>query len=196
MTSFVAASAIGYALGAFPSAEVAAKAAARDRQVDVRQEGSGNPGALNAARLLGWGWGLAVLAADMGKGALAGAAGRAIGGDVGAYAAATAAIAGHVAPPQRGFRGGKGVATSAGACLVVFPAYFPIDTAVAALSAITSRDSSSAIRISCAAWTAAAIVWWRRQWSNAWGPQPTIALPLFAAAGSWMIQSRAGWRKR
>ena len=187
---------LGYAVGAFPSADLAARIATRERHHDLHAEGSGNPGALNAAQVLGWRWGIGVLAADMGKGALAALGGRAIGGDPGAYAGAAAAIAGHVAPPRKGMRGGKGVATSAGACLAVFPAYFPIDAAVAALSAVTSQRASSAIRISCAAWVGASLVWWRRQLPNAWGPKPSVALPAFAAAGSLMILARVGWRRR
>ncbi len=132
----LAAGVVGYAAGTFPSADVASRLAGPAR--DVRGEGSGNPGALNAAAVLGPRWGVAVLIADLAKGAAAGALGRALAGDTGAYLAATAAIAGHIAPVWNGFRGGKGVATSAGACLAVFPAYFPIDAGVAALSAATS----------------------------------------------------------
>jgi glycerol-3-phosphate acyltransferase PlsY len=196
VTRVLGATAIGYALGALPSADIAARAASRGRRLDLRAEGSGNPGALNAAQVLGWRWGLSVLAADMGKGALAGLLGRRIAADVGAYSAAAAAIAGHVAPPRHGFRGGKGIATSAGACLAVFPAYFPVDAAVATVSAVTSRNAGSAIRMSCAAWTTAAVLWWRRQLPNAWGPTPSAALPAFAAAGSLLILARVGWTDR
>lgn len=52
----------------------------------------------NAVTVLGPGWGAAVLAADMAKGAVAGAAGRSIAGPTGAYVAATASIAGHIVP--------------------------------------------------------------------------------------------------
>jgi glycerol-3-phosphate acyltransferase PlsY len=189
-----AAFALGYVAGAFPSADLASHVATRAQYRDLRAEGSGNPGALNAARVLGWRWGAGVLATDMAKGAVAAQVGRGIGGGVGAYTAATAAIAGHVAPPRRG-RGGKGVATSAGACVAVFPAYFPIDAGVAALSAVSSSRASTATRISCAAWVAASVLWWRRQLPNAWGPRPTVALPMFAAASSLMILWRVGWRE-
>ena len=111
----LAATAMGYVLGSFPSADLAGRLASRGVPRDLRAEGSGNPGALNAAQVLGTRWGVAVLAADIGKGAAAGRLGRSIGGDLGAYSAATAAIAGHVAPPWSKFRGGKGIATSAGA---------------------------------------------------------------------------------
>ena len=193
----VAAGVVGYLVGTFPSADVAARVARPGR--DLRDEGSGNPGALNAAAVLGRRWGLAVLGADMAKGAVAGAAGRMVAADTGAYVAATASIAGHIAPVWSGFRGGKGVATSAGACLAVFPAYFPIDAAVAAATAVTAQQAERSIQVSCAVWTAAAVLWWRRRLPNGWGPAPGPALAGFAAVSSAMIlakfrASRAGVR--
>ena len=186
----LAATAVGYLFGSLPSADLAGRLASSAQPHDLRAEGSGNPGALNVAEVIGWQWGLGVLAADVGKGASAALLGRAVGGDQGAYAAATAAIAGHVAPPWSNFRGGKGIATSAGACLAVFPVYFPVDVGVATLAAMTSRGTTPTIRWSCAAWTTAAVLWWRRQLPNAWGPQPTTALPAFAALSSVIILTR------
>lgn len=184
----VAAGLVGYLTGTFPSADVAMRLASTG--LDLREEGSGNPGALNAATVLGRNWGLAVLGADMAKGAVAGGLGRAIAGDNGAYLAATASIGGHIAPVWNGFRGGKGVATSAGACLAVFPAYFPIDAAVAATTAITAQHAERSIQLSCAAWTTAAVVWWRRRLPNAWGPAPGPATALFAATSSALILAK------
>ena len=187
---------LGYLAGTLPSAAIATRVAGRD--ADLHQEGSGNPGALNAAAVLGRNWGLAVLGADMAKGAAAGLAGRVVAGDTGAYVAATASVAGHIAPIWTGFRGGKGVATSAGACLAVFPAYFPIDAAVAALSATTSQQAERSMQISCAAWVGAAVVWWRRGLPNGWGPRPSPALAAFAGVSSAMILAkfRAARRSR
>jgi glycerol-3-phosphate acyltransferase PlsY len=184
----VAAGVLGYLLGTFPSAGVATRLAGAGG--DLRDEGSGNPGALNAATVLGRRWGLAVLAADMGKGAAAGGLGRALAGDTGAYVAATASIGGHIAPVWSGFRGGKGVATSAGACLAVFPVYFPIDAAVAFATAAASQQAERSIQISSAAWTVAAVLWWRRSLPNGWGPAPSPALAGFAAVSSVMILAK------
>ncbi len=183
-----AAGGLGYLVGTFPSADIATRLAARG--TDLRAEGSGNPGALNAAAVLGRRWGLAVLAADMAKGAVAGTVGRAVASDAGAYAAATGSIAGHIAPMWNGFRGGKGVATSAGACLAVFPAYFPIDAVVAATSAAASQQAERSIQVSCAVWTASAVLWWRRGLPNGWGPSPGPGLPVFAAVSSAMILAK------
>lgn len=189
LTPTLLATAAGYLAGSIPSADIATRLA-RTNVNDLRATGSGNPGALNAAAVLGRRWGVAVLGADMAKGAAAGVIGRAIAGPSGAYAAATASIAGHIVPVWSGGRGGKGVATSAGACAAVFPAYFPIDAAVAATAAVTARNAERTIWISSAAWVAAALVWWRRGLSNAWGPSPTGGLPLFAIAGATMILAK------
>jgi glycerol-3-phosphate acyltransferase PlsY len=191
----VLAATIGYLAGSIPSADIATRVAGAG--VDLRSTGSGNPGATNAASILGPGWGVAVLAADMAKGTLGAMAGRAVGGDAGAYAAATSAIAGHIAPVWSGFRGGKGVATSAGACLAVFPVYAPVDAAVATVGALRSQRAEEATSLACVAWIAAAVIAWRARLPNAWGPTPGPGLPLFAAAGSAMILAKfAATRRR
>jgi len=186
---------VGYLAGSVPSADIATRFA-RSGLSDLRTTGSGNPGAVNAASVLGRRWGGVVLAADVAKGALAGTAGRAIAGSAGAYAGATAAIAGHIVPVWSGGRGGKGVATSAGACLLVFPAYFPIDAAVAVVGAARTRSAERATQLSCAAWVIASLVWWWRRLPNGWGPPPGPGLPLFAAFGSAMILTKFHVTKR
>lgn len=177
----------GYLLGTLPSADVAARLARRD----VRGSGTGNPGAVNAAVLLGRRWGLAVAAADVGKGWAAAALGQRVGPAT-AHAAATAAVLGHVFPVWTGFRGGKGIATSYGAVLGVFPAYALPDVVVAAAAARATRDPRHAAEVSAALWTAAALVWWRRGLPNLWGPSPTWTLPVSAAVTSGLIS----WRVR
>lgn len=177
---------VGYLLGTFPSADLVTRIATRG-QVDIRAVGSGNPGAFNAIQSVGKGWGGVVLVLDVAKGVAAGAIGRMLGSDVGAYLGATAAIAGHIFPVWSGFRGGKGVATSAGACLAVFPAYVPINFVVAMLGAIGSHRAEVGTRIGCAIWVAAAVAWWAFGWSNLWGPDPTGWLVVFSVLGAGMI---------
>ena len=176
----------GYLAGTIPSAGMASRLA-KGGTVDLWTSGSGNPGALNAAQQLGPAWGVAVLVVDAAKGAAGAAAGGHLAGETGAYLAATTAIAGHIAPVWTRFRGGKGVATSAGTCLAVFPPYFPIDAAVAAMSAAGTRNPQTSIRSSSLLWTVSALVWWRRRWPNLWGPPPTASLPALAAVSSAMI---------
>lgn len=193
--SVVLAAGVGYLIGTLPSADIAARLAG-DGSTDLHADGSGNPGALNTAMVLGPRWGAAVLAADMAKGAAAGAVGRSIAGSAGAYAAAAASIAGHIVPIWSRGRGGKGVATSAGACLAVFPAYFPVDAAVAAAAAGTQRNAERTVWISAVVWVAAATLWWRRRLGNLWGPAPTAGLPLFAMSGAAMIVTKFAATRR
>ena len=56
----IAAATTGYALGTIPSADVAARLATRG-ETDLRDAGSGNPGAVNAMAVLGKGWGLSLI---------------------------------------------------------------------------------------------------------------------------------------
>src|SRR2546426_12089246 len=67
---------VAWLLGTFPSAQLVGRAHGRD----ILREGSGNPGASNVERLLGWRAGALVLLLDFAKGALAAGAGPAIGG--------------------------------------------------------------------------------------------------------------------
>jgi glycerol-3-phosphate acyltransferase PlsY len=108
---------VAYFLGTFPSAALVA----RRGGVDVNQEGSGNPGASNVMRLMGWKAGVLVFAMDMGKGSIAAAVGLALDDHRGAYVLGVAAVLGHVFPITRHFKGGRGVATAAGVLAVVFP---------------------------------------------------------------------------
>jgi acyl phosphate:glycerol-3-phosphate acyltransferase len=102
-------------LGTFPSAVLVAKAHGHD----VTKEGSGNPGASNVARLMGWRAGALVLLLDFAKGALAAGVGLAFHGRVGAFALGVAAVVGHTFPLYR--KGGKGVAAAAGMLVVLYP---------------------------------------------------------------------------
>jgi len=102
-------------LGTFPSATLVAKAKGHD----ILTEGSGNPGASNVGRLLGWRYGLLVLVMDFAKGALAAGVGLAIDGRPGAFVLGAAAIVGHTFPLYR--KGGKGVAAGAGMLVVLYP---------------------------------------------------------------------------
>jgi len=182
----VAAAIAGYLVGTFPTADLVTRLATRGK-VDVRAVGSGNPGGLNAMKAAGTGWGVLVIVVDIVKGVAAGLLGWLIGDTPGAYAGATAAIAGHIFPVWSRFRGGKGVATSGGAVLVVFPIYFPIDAAVAAVGALSTRNSERAVWLSAPVWVGAALAWWLGDLPNLWGPEPTVGLPISAAVGAGMI---------
>lgn len=106
-----------YLLGTFPTALLIARAGGHD----VLTEGSGNPGASNVARLMGWRFGLLVMAGDFAKGAIAAGAGLVVAGRPAAYILGFLAVLGHTYPVTRRFRGGKGVATAGGMLVVLFP---------------------------------------------------------------------------
>ena len=110
---------IAYVLGSIPSALLVVR---RATGKDVREEGSGNVGATNAARAAGWRVGVVVTVMDVAKGAIPMWSIESM--DAGpAWIAATllAAVIGHCFPVWLGFRGGKGVATGLGAFVVLDP---------------------------------------------------------------------------
>jgi glycerol-3-phosphate acyltransferase PlsY len=113
-----------YLIGSFPSGFLIGKA----RGVDLRKEGSGNIGATNALRVLGKKWGYLCFLLDIGKGALAvwlarEVAAPALGIDpiLAAIVAAVSVLAGHSFPVWLKFKGGKGIATSGGIAIALFP---------------------------------------------------------------------------
>jgi glycerol-3-phosphate acyltransferase PlsY len=185
------AAAAGYLVGTVPSADVAARLASRGA-VDVRTMGTGNPGGANVLLLFGPRWGYGVMVADIVKGALACAVGRRVAGPDGAHLAGTASVVGHCYPVWNRFRGGKGVGCSAGQCLATFPAYFPIDVLVAAVTNNRRwrKRTFAATGAASVVWVLAAVLWWQRGWRNGWGPRPSAALPLAAAASSAVILHR------
>lgn len=109
---------IAYLLGSIPFALIAG----RLNGVDLRTVGSGNLGATNVFRTLGRVWGIAVMVLDIAKGAAAVLLAQwLVGGSWWPIAAGALAILGHVFPVWTGFKGGKGVATGAGALIGLVP---------------------------------------------------------------------------
>jgi glycerol-3-phosphate acyltransferase PlsY len=113
-------------LGSFPSGLLIS----RTRGVDIRKHGSGNIGATNVLRVLGKKWGYLVFALDALKGFAAVRIAFSIALAVGpgitprelvGIAGGLACIFGHTFPVWLRFRGGKGVATSAGVLLGLMP---------------------------------------------------------------------------
>jgi acyl phosphate:glycerol-3-phosphate acyltransferase len=116
----------GYLLGSIPFALLLT----RRQGIELRDVGSRNPGAANVLRSAGIGPAVAVMLLDAAKGAVSVAAARLMSDEVAvATSAGLAAIVGHIYPVWSGFRGGKGVAASAG----VFAVLAPLATAIAAL---------------------------------------------------------------
>lgn len=117
----VAAAVVGYLVGSVSPATLLARA----RGVDLRAVGSGNPGATNVGRALGRRAGVLVAVADVGKGLLP-AVGFGLADHEAGLLAGVAAVLGHVTSPLLRGRGGKGVATAAGAILGSHPLWAPV----------------------------------------------------------------------
>ena len=125
----LAALAIGSVFGLFQTAYIYG----RLKGIDIRQYGSGNAGTTNTLRVLGTKAGLIVLAGDILKCILAIVAVRLLFTDshadgyyLLAMYAALGAILGHNYPFYLGFKGGKGIAATAGLILAIHPAYIPM----------------------------------------------------------------------
>jgi glycerol-3-phosphate acyltransferase PlsY len=116
VAALILAAVVGYLVGAVSPATLIAHA----RGVDLRAIGSGNPGASNAGRALGRRTGILVAVLDVAKGAVPAVAFGAYDHRAG-LVAGLAAVIGHVTSPFLRGRGGKGVATAAGAILGSHP---------------------------------------------------------------------------
>ena len=120
---------IGYVLGMFQTGYIYGKL----HHVDIRQHGSGNAGATNTLRTLGWKAGLITFAGDLGKAMLAMLIGWILFRDK--YAdgvkllemyAGFGAVLGHNFPFYMKFKGGKGIACTAGFILAFYPPMAPL----------------------------------------------------------------------
>jgi glycerol-3-phosphate acyltransferase PlsY len=113
--------ALAYLVGSIPTSFIVGK---YFYGIDLRDHGSGNLGATNTFRVLGAKAALPVVLVDVGKGYLPVAAFPAWSGAGFGWTLAwgAAAIAGHMFSVWVGFRGGKGMATSAGVLLGLAPA--------------------------------------------------------------------------
>jgi glycerol-3-phosphate acyltransferase PlsY len=117
---------LAYLLGSIPTSVWVGKAF---HGIDVREHGSGNAGATNVIRVLGWKTGIPVMIVDIGKGWLAASLpvlfnlaepGSGLLTSLQIFAG-LASIIGHVFPVFAGFRGGKGVGSTFGVLLALHP---------------------------------------------------------------------------
>ncbi len=115
---------ICYLLGNVNNALIISKLKKRD----IRECGSGNPGAMNMFRNYGFGFGLLTLVLDALKGVLACLIGWFIvggfsftGSILGKYIGAISVIIGHIFPVFLKFKGGKGIASTIGICFMLNP---------------------------------------------------------------------------
>lgn len=171
---------LGFLLGSLPCGFWLARA----KGVDIRNQGSGNIGATNVGRILGKEWGYLVFALDACKGWLAVwlSAEFLQAGDTGSVLTGMAAVAGHVFSPWLNFKGGKGVATSAGVVLALAPTVLAATAVIWGLSFAAKRIVSVASLVAAtafpflvmwlepgrsalwlASWALAGLVWYRHR---------------------------------
>jgi len=164
-----------YLLGSVPFGVIIARLHGKD----LRRIGSGNIGATNLARACGRRWAYFGFALDVAKGLVPMLVARAVLGEIPSagelfiwLGTGCAAVAGHIFPVYLKFRGGKGVATSFGVALGLWP-YYTICALLAML-----------------VWVAVVLVW--RYVSLA----SIIASAVFPIALASVIAITPGWEFR
>ena len=176
LADLVIAVVLAYLIGSFPTSLLAGRIS---RGIDIREHGSGNPGATNVFRVLGWKIGLPVALFDFAKGffptlLLPGLhlmqleSGPVAPIPLAEIAVACASVAGHVFPVYTRFRGGKGVATGAGAVFALLPLVGPVCIGIFAIV----LAASGYVSLSSLAATATLVpafllieVWARERWN-------------------------------
>jgi glycerol-3-phosphate acyltransferase PlsY len=147
---------------------------------DIRRLGSGSTGARNVSRVLGSNGFVLTMAADLAKGGVAVWMAFAFaGGDRVALLALLAVVAGHVWPPQLGFRGGKGVAASLAGLLVYDCELTLIYCLVFALGFALTRRSVAASLAGYLSLPAASLCL-RRDPAQVWGISVLAGLVILA----------------
>lgn len=148
-------SVVAYLFGAIPFGLLVAKS----RGVDIRTQGSGNIGATNVFRVIGKGWGIFTFALDALKGFIPAFVFPRLAGLDAEWGVlfGIVAILGHSFPVYLRFKGGKGVATSAGMLLGVAPLAVGVGFACWALCMVLSRYVSlssilAAIAVAVTVW--------------------------------------------
>lgn len=170
---------LSYLIGSIPNSIIAGKLL---KGIDIREHGSGNPGATNVFRVLGWKAGVVVGLLDLTKGFVAAVyISRIAFGDIPIneslvqILAGISAVCGHVWTVFAGFKGGKGVLTAAGMFLGLAPGTTLVCLIVFFVVAIPTRYVS--LGSTTAAATLAAIILVRKLLL-----QHEIEMPLFIFA--------------
>ena len=172
---------IGYALGNVSTGLIISKLGSG---MDIRDAGSGNAGATNVLRTLGWMPSLLTFVGDALKGVIAALIGMWLCGQTGIICGGIASIIGHNWPAAFGFKGGKGISTSFGVILVLQPYDAPWLLLVMAIALYFTKTVS--IGSICAAATYAIINIFQTMLSNT----PVFVFSVIVAAMA-IFQHRA-----
>lgn len=157
-----------YLVGSVPTGYLIGRA----RGVDIRKHGSGNIGATNVGRVLGRNWGLFAFACDFLKGFLPLFLVRHfLFSEAGSWAVslllvicAMAAILGHNYTPWLGFKGGKGIATSAGVLGALLPWVLAVSLSLWIIAVLITRTVSIGSLLAAASLPVAAAIFYPQQW--------------------------------
>lgn len=151
-----------YLLGSIPFPVIVSRLV---KGVDLRKHGSGNMGALNSARVLGKRWFPVVFGLDFAKGAVAVTAARAllpgalpIDPTLAGALGGLFAVLGHCFPVFAGFRGGVGLAATAGAFTLISPGL--LVTALAAIALGWGLLRNMYVGVAATALVAPAMAWY------------------------------------
>lgn len=132
---------ISYLIGSIPFSYLVPRWLGK---IDIRLHGSGNTGTTNVVRTLGLKVGIVAFIGDFAKGVVPTLMGLSFFGESGGAICAALTVIGHCHPIWLNFKGGKGVATSAGVLLVLFPDIFIILLIIQFILIIATRYMSLA----------------------------------------------------
>ena len=166
----------GYLIGSLSPATMLA----RRRGLDLAAMGSGNPGATNAGRVLGRRVGVLVGLLDVAKGAVPAACFGLLQHEAGLLAG-FAAVVGHVTSPYLRGRGGRGVATTAGAVLGSQPWLSLVLVAVWVAVVAASRRVAPASVVAAVMLPVGAALLGARGWTLVWA----VGLALVVLVRHW-----------
>jgi glycerol-3-phosphate acyltransferase PlsY len=171
---------LSYVGGSIPFGVVVAKITGA---TDPRTLGSGRTGGTNALRAMGRRRALVVVTGDVLKGVVPVIVARVVTGNAGVeVACAIAAILGSTRSMFVGFKGGRGVGTSVGTMLVIFPPAILVGVPVFVGVILATRYVSLGSLLSTAAGALLVGIWWLA----ANGTVPA-AYPLYATLGSILV---------
>ena len=175
------AAACGYLLGSINPAVLVARVFGKD----LRQVGSGNPGATNVGRALGPRWAVLVGFLDVLKGFVPAFAFGMLVGEITGEIAGLAAVIGHITSPFLKGRGGKGVSTTLGAILGVQPWFaIPVLIAFGSGVAVFHRVGIGAA-IAAVVLAVTGVAYWRIGWADGSDAAFAVALAALVLGRHW-----------
>lgn len=177
----------GYLVGSLPTAQTLG----RLWGVDLRKDGSKNPGTNNALRLSGSGLAATVLLVEASKGYAAVLLGGSIVDEGGAVAAGLGAVAGNVYNVWYRFSGGKGLGISLGVLLAAWPIALAVALTAIIIAVLITRSSGKASIWAMVALMVASIIWSPFDWPTG-GVEATSQL-MWLAFGMSAILIQKHW---